>query len=88
MRYMGGGRAAADGGLVLPTLRRGDRGDSVRAMQGILIAWGCGCGPDGADGDFGANTEAALRCFQSEKGLDADGICGPQSWRALLGVSV
>lgn len=87
LRYMGGGRAAADGGLVLPTLRRGDRGDSVRAMQGILIAWGCGCGPDGADGDFGANTEAALRRFQSEKGLDADGICGPQSWRALLGVS-
>ena len=87
LRYMGGGRSDADEGLVLPTLRRGDRGDSVRAMQGILIAWGCGCGPDGADGDFGANTEAALRRFQSEKGLDSDGICGPRSWRALLGVS-
>ena len=82
--------AQGDGGgerLALPMLARGSRGQSVRAMQGILIACGCSCGPDGADGDFGPATEAALRRFQTENGLDADGICGEQSWKKLLGVS-
>ncbi len=88
LRYMGGEKDPAGAqGIVLPMLRRGDRGGSVRAMQGILIACGCGCGTDGADGDFGANTEAALRRFQAENGLEADGICGDLSWKKLLGVS-
>lgn len=77
---------ASDGALRLPALRRGDRGLCVRAMQGVLIARGCGCGPDGADGDFGPNTEAALRRFQAEAGLPPDGVCGPASWKKLLGV--
>jgi hypothetical protein len=87
LRYMGGEADRTDGGIVLPMLRRGARGESVRAMQGILIASGFGCGADGADGDFGANTEAALRRFQKENGLEADGICGDRSWKKLLGVS-
>ena len=72
--------------LCLPLLRQGSRGLSVTAMQGILIARGCGCGPDGADGDFGPNTAAALRRFQSENGLAADAVCGEKSWKKLLGV--
>ena len=87
LRYMGGDGGFAAGGIVLPLLRPGARGESVRAMQGVLIARGFGCGPDGADGDFGANTEAALRRFQTENGLEADGVCGGQSWKRLLGVS-
>lgn len=71
----------------LPVLRRGERGESVRAMQALLIVRGCGCGPDGADGDFGANTLRALRALQTESGLGADGICGAESWKKLLGVS-
>ncbi|MGX8692608.1 MAG: peptidoglycan-binding protein [Clostridia bacterium] len=90
LRYMGGEKEApseADRTLKLPLLRRGSRGQSVRAMQGILIACGCGCGPDGADGDFGPATEAALRRFQAENGLETDGVCGERSWEKLLGVS-
>lgn len=103
LRYMGGetntssgaaappspqweGKGSADG-IVLPMLRRGSRGESVKAMQAVLIADGFDCGPDGADGDFGPATEAALRRYQAENGLEADGICGPMSWRKLLGVS-
>lgn len=71
----------------LPILRRGDRGRCVRAMQAVLIANGCDCGPDGADGDFGPATEAALLRFQSENGLDDDGECGPITWGYLLGVT-
>ncbi len=75
------------GGIILPMLRRGSRGQSVRAMQGILLACGYDCGPSGPDGDFGANTETALRRFQKENELEADGICGDKSWKKLLGVS-
>ena len=73
--------------LVLPLLRRSDRGECVRAMQALLILRGCGCGPDGADGDFGPNTERALRAYQSGCGLEAGACCGPETWKNLLGVS-
>ena len=33
---------------------------------------------------FGSSTEAALRQFQSDRGLVVDGVCGPQSWSALV----
>lgn len=69
----------------LPMLERGSKGEYVRAMQLLLIGRGCGCGPDGADGDFGPATEAALRRYQAENGLDADGICGNLTWQKLLG---
>ncbi|WP_043345528.1 peptidoglycan recognition protein family protein [Belnapia moabensis] len=58
-----------------PTLRRGDRGDDVRAMQGKLGL--------AVDGIFGPATEVRVRQFQRDKGLVADGILGPKSWAAL-----
>lgn len=60
-----------------PTLRRGDRGDSVKTLQTAL-----GVDPDGI---FGARTEATLRARQRELGLVADGIVGPRTWPLLLG---
>lgn len=70
----------------LPVLARGDRGQSVLAMQAVLIARGCKCGWWGADGDFGAATEAALKKFQKDCGIEQDAICGPETWAYLLGV--
>lgn len=70
----------------LKVLKRGSRGDSVRAMQQLLIGEGISCGPKGADGEFGAKTDAALRDYQSKKGLTVDGACGAATWGKLLGV--
>lgn len=70
--------------LTLPLLRQGDRGGCVQAAQALLILRGCGVGADGADGDFGPNTRAAVLRFQAKKGLDRDGIVGPVTWSALL----
>lgn len=72
--------------LKVPVLKLGDRGEAVRAMQNLLIGSKISCGCYGADGDFGSATDYALRRFQRAKGLEVDGICGPLSWKKLLGV--
>ena len=67
-------------------LKKGCKGDAVNAMQILLAGNGCKCGTSGADGDFGPATYSALKKFQGEKNLAADGICGPSTWAALLGM--
>ena len=67
-------------------LKRGMKGADVRTLQAVLIAYGYSCGAAGADGDFGAGTEAALKQFQARYSLGADGIAGRGTWGKLLGV--
>lgn len=57
-----------------PTLRRGDRGPDVQAIQRAV-----GAAPDGT---FGPATETAVRGFQARHGLAVDGVVGPATWRA------
>ena len=38
------------------------------------------------DGDYGTKTKQAVAAFQSASGLKADGICGPNTWKKLIGV--
>lgn len=70
--------------LTLPQLAKGDEGNSVKAMQLLIIGAGYSVGSAGADGDFGAGTERGLIRYQEKKGLDADGICGTKTWTKLL----
>ncbi|NLI21349.1 MAG: hypothetical protein GX418_07385 [Clostridiales bacterium] len=62
---------------VVATLRKGDKGEDVRVLQTKLLALGYGLPKYGADGSYGAETTAAVMAFQTDKGLVADGICGP-----------
>lgn len=60
-------------------------GDDVFALQDRLTQLGYDAGrPDGL---FGARTEQALRNFQRDYGMVADGICGPATVRALRQLS-
>lgn len=61
----------------------GDSGDEVRRIQNRLIALGYSLPQYGADGSFGSETEAAVRKFQSDNGLTADGLVGPKTMTAL-----
>lgn len=68
----------------LPTLRKGSKGEPVRALQTLLILRGQKLATYGADGDFGSETEIALRAYQKLKGLTVDGICGSDEWKTLI----
>lgn len=70
-----------------PVLKKGSNSDTAKALQLLLIGYGFSCGAAGADGVFGAATEAALRSYQSANNLVADGICGSNTWRKLLGMA-
>lgn len=76
-----GGTSSTSGGTTI--LRKGSTGEAVKAMQEKLIACGYSCGEAGADGDFGASTESAVKAFQRANMLVVDGEYGPASKTAL-----
>ena len=63
-------------------LRRGEAGPAVQTLQHRLISTGADL--SGETGDYGEATELAVRNFQRSRGLRIDGICGPQTWSALV----
>ncbi|MFG2553596.1 protein kinase [Streptomyces sp. NPDC048581] len=63
--------------------QRGDKGQRVVQVQCMLTKRGYSVGGAGVDGEFGADTESAVRLFQSDKGLAVDGQVGPNTWAAL-----
>ena len=79
------GSQAPPDATTAPVLRRGDRGPWVAVLQqqmsqlylrdDIYLA---------PDGEFGPRTEAAVRAFQTDAGLDADGIVGTATWNQLF----
>lgn len=70
--------------VTLNRLSKGAKGEQVKNLQILLIGKGYSCGSSGADGDFGTNTDKAVKKFQKDNGLTADGICGKDTWTKLL----
>ena len=70
----------------LPVLKKGSKGDSVKALQILLKGYGYSLGIFGVDADFGSSTEKAVLAFQKDSNLEADGVVGPMTWAKLLGV--
>jgi DNA invertase Pin-like site-specific DNA recombinase len=52
---------------------------AVRRVQRVLHSRGYSLGRPGVDGRFGPLTDAAVRRFQADSGLAADGIVGPKT---------
>lgn len=66
-----------------PTLRRGSRHGEVAELQLLLRDQGFNLQPDGI---FGPITAECVKTFQAVRGLKRDGILGPATWSALLGL--
>ncbi|HEU5226676.1 MAG TPA: peptidoglycan-binding protein [Ktedonobacteraceae bacterium] len=68
---------------LIVTTSQGNTGSAVQALQRQLNAHGASLT---VDGNFGPATTTAVKNFQSSHNLSADGIAGPQTWNALVGV--
>jgi len=64
-------------------LTRGDGGEAVRDLQQRIGALGYDVSDD-EPGRFGDATDAAVRAFQDARDLAVDGVCGRQTWAALV----
>jgi peptidoglycan hydrolase-like protein with peptidoglycan-binding domain len=68
-------------------VKQGNTGDAVRGVQEEFQFRNLSGDPTKGvqiDGIFGPETDDAVRGFQGAVGLDADGIVGPLTWRALV----
>lgn len=65
----------------LEELSYGCKSPSVETMQNLLADVGIELD---VDGNFGPDTERALKEFQKRYKLTVDGICGPKTWKALI----
>lgn len=63
------------------TLKKGSNGPKVVELQKRLTK--LGYNTKGIDGEFGSNTELAVKKFQKAKKLTADGVVGPKTKKAL-----
>lgn len=66
-----------------PLVYKGNTGETVKYIQNKLIIKGYFVGRTGADGIFGFQTEKAVRQFQIDNSLSADGIIGSLTWEKL-----
>ena len=56
-------------------LKLGSKGENVKLLQRFLKL--------SDDGDFGPNTEKAVKAWQKSNGLKDDGVVGPKTWDAM-----
>ena len=70
--------------LTLNLIRKGYHGKDVKFAQQQLVMFMPEYAADVVpDGIFGVMTESAMKAFQTENGLTADGICGAMTWNRL-----
>lgn len=68
-----------------PVLDLHDANDDVKELQNLLNQWGYFLE---VDGKFESKTQEAVQEFQRKKGIPAEGIVGPLTWAALLGINL
>lgn len=67
--------------LILPLIKENDEGPEVKLAQSALLCWGYSIIVHGI---FGKEMTQKVKDFQKNKGLEADGEIGKNTWTALL----
>jgi peptidoglycan hydrolase-like protein with peptidoglycan-binding domain len=73
-----------------PLLSRGATGAAVSALQeGLKLYAGqnSAADPGSVDADFGPRTEAAVKAYQSDRGVSVDGVVGDRTWWVPAGAA-
>lgn len=73
--------------VVLPVLKKGNKSQAVKTVQILLSAKGYTGKKDkplALDGDFGANTEFAVKNFQKNKKIKENGVVDADMWCLLI----
>lgn len=84
--FVGGSQAQAAGQCVDYIYSRGGVANCIINIQKIINASGV-TGQITADGAFGPLTENAVKAFQTNRGIAADGVVGVQTWKKLCAVT-
>lgn len=74
-------KAASGADDTMASLRQGDTGERVRALQALLTNYGYYVGT--IDGNYTGDTTTAVQQFQAQNGLFVDGIAGPATQQLL-----
>lgn len=69
--------------IPLPTLEQEDVGLAVTLLQHLLVSYGY-LSDDQVNGVFAWTIDNAVRQFQHDNGLYADGVVGHNTWSALM----
>ena len=70
--------------ITLPTLVRGDKNDTVKVAQELLMGEGYDLEGYGADGSFGGATERAVAKYQEKVKLSVTKVIDEPTWKKLL----
>ncbi len=70
--------------ISFPLLRKNDAGTYVKILQAFLTAYRYNIGNYGIDGEFGSDTESAVKQFQKNSEIEVDGIVGEDTWNKLF----
>jgi peptidoglycan hydrolase-like protein with peptidoglycan-binding domain len=71
-----------------PVLACGASGSVVTALQKGLKKYSTpATDPGPIDGDFGPNTEAAVKAYQADRTIQVDGVVGDQTWWVPAGAA-
>ncbi|MGL5058553.1 MAG: peptidoglycan-binding domain-containing protein [Microcoleus sp.] len=68
-------------------LKHGSRGEDVKRLQKVLLARGFCPRSFVPDGIFGPTTQKAVKQFQRQANLRADGVVGPETWDRIFASS-
>lgn len=69
--------------IVPDDIKFGDTGEAVEQLQKLLMDLGYPLPKYGADGDFGRETEDALKAFQRDHGLPDTGVLDDETMRVM-----
>lgn len=73
--------------IKLTVLKKGSKGEQVKTVQRLLNSLGYkgkNGKPLSVDGDFGTNTDYAVRNYQGAENITSDGVVGAKTWEHLI----